>query len=558
METQLENLPDSQVKATVTVDASDVDSRIGQTYRDYARKYNFPGFRKGKAPRPVIDNAFGKESILSAVAEDLVNDTYPLVVESEKLYPVGSPSFDDVGLAQEGQPFTFTFTVSVKPEFELTSYEPLQIELPVEGATDAEIDEQIESLQQHYSTYEDADKNTELNNDNYGDLTIKAVDEDGNDLEALESESRLYQPGSGMFSDAFDDEIRGMKQGQTKEFTLEVPQDEASVLLSDQAGKKVDFTVTCNVVRNKVLPEVNDEWAKETMGANDVADLREQVGETLAAQKAEIMPQLKESACNTELLKRFEGEIPESMAEEAEQNLLQDFFTQLQRQGMNFDTYLMQNNLTSDQFKEDVKLQALDEAKQQLALDAWARHKGIVASDEDVSEEFVKAGLEDPAATEEEWRRNGRLYLIREGIERAKASEDILDTAEVTEVDYAAIARDKKQSGEESEQTGESEESGKSSSTAADGGKGAKSTKKETTKKEPAKKSTAKKDTAKKETTKKTGAKKSDSKDQKPKDEKTKKSTKSTSKNSPSSKSAKTGNTAGKTTKKSAKKADSE
>ncbi len=445
METQIENLQDWQIKATVTIDASDVDACIKRTYRDFAQKYNFPGFRKGKAPRPVIDNAFGEESVLSSVAEDLVNDAYPRVVESEKLYPVGSPSFDDVGLAQEGQPFTFTFTVSVKPEFELTSYEPLKIELPVEGTTDAEIDEQIETLQQHYITYEDADKNTELSCENYGDLTIKAKDEEGNDLEAIESESRLYQPGSDMFSDDFDKEILGMKQGQTKEFTLDVPDDETSVLLSDQAGKKVDFTVTCNMVKNKVLPELTDEWAQKTMGVKDVADLREQVSISLAEQKAEVLPQLKENACNAELLKRFEGEIPESMAEEAESNLLQDFFAQLQRQGLNFDAYLMQHNLTSDQFKEDVKLQALDEAKLQLALDAWARNKGIVASDEDVSEEFAKAGLEDPAATEKEWRDSGRLYLIREGIERAKASEDILDTAEVTEVDYAAKAREKAQ-----------------------------------------------------------------------------------------------------------------
>ncbi len=461
METKIETLEDSQIKATVTIDAADVNERIKSTYKEFAQKYNFPGFRKGKAPRPVIDNALGEDSVLSTVAEDLVNDTYPLVVEAERLYPVGSPTFDDVEAVEDNKPFTFTFTVSVKPVAELTSYEPLEIELPVEGATDAEIDEQIDTIRAHYNTYEDAGDDTALTTDNYADLTIEATDDDGNALESIESESRLYEPGSSMFSDAFDKEILGMKKGETKKFSLEVPEDEKSVVLSTQAGKTVNFTVTCNAVKNKTLPEVTDEWVKETLGFKDVADLRKQVSESIADQKAQIFPQLKESVCGTELIKRFEGEVPGSMAEEEETKLLQDFFTQLQQQGLNFDAYLTQQNITPEQFKEDVKHQALDECKQQLALDAWARHKGIEATDEEVSEEFVKAGLDDPAATEKEWRDSGRLYLIREGIVRAKAMKDVLDSAKVTEVDYAAKAREE-ESSDEPDKPDESDKSDKS------------------------------------------------------------------------------------------------
>ncbi|WP_241156494.1 MULTISPECIES: trigger factor [unclassified Adlercreutzia] len=444
MDIKVEALEDSKIKVTVTVEAKDVDAAVKKTYRDFAQKYNFPGFRKGRAPRPVIDNALGAEAVMATVTEDVINKAYPQVVETEKLFPVGSPEFGDAGMVEAGKPFTFDFTLSVKPEVELTSYEPLSIELPVAGVSDAELEEQITALCEHYVTYEDASAATKMKPENYADLAIKATDADGADIAAISTESRLYGPATGMLSEAFDAEIMGMKKGQTKEFSLEVAEDEASVLLSAQAGKTVSFEVTMNVVKKKATPELTDEWARDTMGFEDAADLKARVSESIEAQKADLMPRMKENACVSELIKRFEGEVPEALAEEAEANLLQDFFTQLQRQNVSFDAYLAQQGMNAEQFKADVKLQAADEAKQQLALDAWARAKGIEATDEDVTAEFAKAGLDNPAQVEKEWRETGRLYLIREGIVRAKAMADVMDTAQVTEVDYAAQAQAEK------------------------------------------------------------------------------------------------------------------
>lgn len=444
METKVESVGDNKIKVTVTVDAKDVDAAVKKTYKDFARKYNFPGFRKGKAPRPVIDNALGAEAVLATVTEDIINAAYPQAVEAEKLFPVGSPDFGDAGLVEAGKDFTFTFELSVKPEVELSSYEPVAVELPVAEATEADVEEQLEALREHYSTYEDASAATKMKPENYIDIAIKATDEQGSAIVSLETDSRLYGPATGVLPASFDDEIMGLKKGQSKEFTLEVADDDSSILLSAQAGKKVSFEVTCNVVKKKEIPELTDEWAHDVMGFEDAADLRARVTESIAEQKAGMLPRLKENACVSALIERFEGEVPESMAEEAEANLLQDFFVQLQRQGVSFDAYLSQQGITSEQFKADAKLQALDEAKQQLALDAWARNKGIEATEEEVTAEFAKAGVEDPAALEKEWRESGRLYLIREGVVRFKAMEDVLETAVVTEVDYAALAQAEK------------------------------------------------------------------------------------------------------------------
>ncbi len=435
METKVETLEDNRISVTVTVDAAEVDKRIKKTYKDFAQRYNFPGFRKGKAPRPVIDNALGAEAVLAAVSEDLVNDTYPLVIEEERIFPAGRPEFsDDASLVEGGKPYSFSFTVAVKPSYELSSYEPVTVELPEEGATEDEVEGQINALLSHYTSMEDASAATKLKPENYVDLTIKATDEEGEDIPSISTESRIYQPGSGAFSEAFDEEIMGIKKGQTRDFTLEIPVEEESVVLSSAAGKKVAFSVTCNVVKKEAAPKLTDEWVKETFGIETADELRKEIAESIEQEKGQALPRMKENQVLTELSERLQGEVPASAVEETEASLLQDFFTQLQRQGLTFDSYLSMLGITSDQFKEDVKQQAEDEAKRELALDAWARHFEIEATDDEVTAEFAAAGLEDPAATEKEWRESGRLYILREGISRNKALRDALDKAEVVAV----------------------------------------------------------------------------------------------------------------------------
>ena len=218
VKTQVEALEGDKVKAVVTVDEKAVDAKISQTYKDFARKYNFPGFRKGKAPRPVIDNALGAEAVLAVVTDELVNSAYPQVVEAERLFPVGQPQLEDDGaLVESGKPFTFTFEVDVRPTYELSSYEPVEVELPIAGATEEEIDAQIEALQQHYATFEDASAATKMKAENQADLAMEATDEKGAPIEFICTESRLYEPGTPLFSKAFDDEILGMKKGDSSQ-----------------------------------------------------------------------------------------------------------------------------------------------------------------------------------------------------------------------------------------------------------------------------------------------------------------------------------------------------
>lgn len=446
VETKVEALQDNRVKVTVVVDAKDIDARIKKTYRDFANKYNFPGFRQGKAPRKIIDNALGAEAVPATVTDDVVNETYPLALDDGNLYPVSKPTFsEDMGLVEAGKPFEYSLEVEVKPELELSSYEPVAIEMPGEGASDAEIDEQIDALREHYNDYEDASAATKVKEDSYLDLSMKATDDAGNEIESMSAPTRLYGLGTGLFPATFDAELVGMKKGQKKEFSIDVPA-EPTVMTQPLMGKtaKINFEVEVQAVKNKVLPELTDEWAKETLGFESVADLRERVADSILEQKSEVLPRIKENLCLSQLADRLEGDVPEAMCEEAETSLLQDFFQQLQRQSVSFDAYLAQQGITPDQFKQDVKAQAHDMTKQDLALDAWARHFDMTVTDEDVAEEFVKSGAEDPKALQAEWRKNGQLHMVKNGIARTNAAMDVMEKAVVTELKPGEASDEKK------------------------------------------------------------------------------------------------------------------
>ena len=437
METKVEALEDNKVKVEVVVDAADISSRVKDTYKDFANRYNFPGFRKGHAPRPIIDNALGKDAVVATVTDDVVNSCYPLAIDQCELYPVGQPEFEDAKMVEDGQDYSFTFTVEVKPSYELTSYDPIDVSLPPEGASEAEVDDQLSSLREHYYRLEPTDDpEAVIEARDCADLAMRAVDDKGEVIEALTTDDRPYTLGEKMMTPEFDEQLMGLKKGDGASFSIDMPDDPPAMILpyADQTSR-IDFTIKVNTIKKRVLPELTDEWVQETLGFEGVEDLRRILRDSIVQQKQNILPGLQQNAALDAIGERFEGEAPESMREESESRIMQSFFQQLNEQGITFDSYLADQGITSDQFKADVKEQAAENAKEDLALDAWAAHYDLHASDDEVLEEFEKAGVEDPKGTMEDWRRSGELYVVREAIVRNKAIEHLIKTANVTEID---------------------------------------------------------------------------------------------------------------------------
>ena len=436
METKVELLEGNRAKVTVTIDEKTVTDRIKKKYKEVARQYTIPGFRKGKAPRPVIDSALGKDYVRAVVTDDVVNESYPFVIDEVGIYPIGKPDFaeENMDLVEDGKVYTFVFEVDTKPTPELSNYDPVEIEMPSEHATDEQIDAEIDALLEHYKEYVNAPANTKVKADKHVDLKITATDDNGENIDSITTESMQYGVGSGLFPASFDEQIIGMKKGETKQFTIAVPS-EPTAMTAPLMGKtsEINFDVEVLAVKKEKVPELTDEWVKEKIGVDTVEDLRKEVAEEIESSLGNQLPRMKENRVLIKLTERYEGDVPEALVEENETTLLQDFFNQLQRAGVTLDMYLQQQGITSGQFTDDIKQQAADMAKQDLALDAWAAHAGIEATDKDLLDEFAKAGATDPESMMEEWRKNGQMHLLRQGILRQKAALALVEAAVVTE-----------------------------------------------------------------------------------------------------------------------------
>lgn len=436
VETKVEILENNRAKVVVTIDENAITERIKRQYKQVANQYTIPGFRKGKAPRPVIDSAMGKDYVRAIVTDAVVNETCLLAMDESGIYPVGQPDFgeEDLGLVQDKAAYTYSFEVDTKPTPTLTSYEPVEIEMPADHATEDQIDAEIDALLEHYQDMVDAPANTKVKAGKWIDMKISATDDNGEDIPSVTAESTRYCVGSGLYPESFDNEIIGMKKGDSKQFAIDTPTEPTANMVT-LLGKtaKINFDITIETVKKQVVPELTDEWVKEKIGVDTVEDLRKEIAEEIESTLGNALPRMKEGRALEKLAGRLEGEIPEGMVEQAETQLLQDFFNQLQRSGLTLDMYLQQQGITSGQFTEDIKAQAEDMTKQDLALDAYAANAGLEVTDEDVLGEFEQSGAADPAALMKEWRKNGQMFLVRQGILRQKAAKEVVDGAVVTE-----------------------------------------------------------------------------------------------------------------------------
>lgn len=424
MKTSVEQLENNQIKVAVTIPKEAVKDYIDRTYKDLSKRYRIPGFRPGKAPRPVLDSSLGKESILAEATNVALNEYEPQVVNAENISFLGEPEYKVESSLEAGKDFSYEIIFNVKPRFELSSYEPVEIELPFKEASEAEINQRMEQFVNYYVKFEDSKSKRMIKKGDFVSLDLLG---EGNSA-FLNCEDRLYELGSGSMPASFDKAIIGMKPGESKEVSFVPEQDE----------EELKLTVTVKVLKDKVEPELNDEFAEKNFGFKSMAEMRDAVKTDIESQKAQIMPEIKEQNAIQALGKRLEAEIPENYKKVVFNDLATQFMNDLQRAGQTIDSYLAQQGLSSDQFLADLTRQAEDVARESLAIDALAAYLGVEASEEEVDQAIKESGTQDFAATKKELEETGRIPSIRDYVLRTKAIDWLVSHAQVTEVDIVA------------------------------------------------------------------------------------------------------------------------
>ena len=430
--TSVERLEGDTVKLTVTVPAKDVDSAIADAYGRVGVKLRIPGFRKGKAPRPVVDNYVGREYVLAEATEGLVNDWYPRAVDAEDLRPIESPELAALDPAEPGKDYTFSLEVILRPELELGSYEDITVEVPRRQVSDADIDAELDEIRERFASLQPVEERGIESNDYVLLSFIGYVD--GETYEGNEVDKYLYEMGRGLMPVEFDQGIMGLKAGDETHVEFEIPDTSSN---PDYVGKKAQFDVTVHEIKSKVLPPVDDDFASE-MGFESVELMRTDLRSRLDLQRLLAYNRAKEKHAREALAERTPGDIPESMLRSRMQSIETDHATRLRDQGLSLEQYAEMTGMTREVFETQLRQEADQMVREDLALEALFRKLSYEITEEDLGQELediARASKMTADEAREKWKSMGLMAVIGEGVMHRRAVGWLMENVKTVEVD---------------------------------------------------------------------------------------------------------------------------
>jgi len=442
LEPTVEKLEGNRVRVTVSHTAGEVDEAVAAAYTRIARRVKLPGFRPGRAPRPLIDGRVGRESVLAEALEQLVESSYPLALDALRLHPMSSPDTGDLDLVVEGADYTYTAEVEIRPDLTVSSIEGLKAEVPPSASTDAEIDAQIEYLRDRFATLEVVEDRGIAD----GDFALLSFTGtlDGQPAEDLTVDKYLYELGRGIMPPAFDAGIVGTKVGETVHVEFPIAEDAAN---PDYVGKKAAFEIQVYEVKAKELPAVDDELAANIGGFETMAELRDDIRAKLDENKSTAHTRLVERGARAALSARLVGDIPPELGASRTEAMTEEFFDSLRDQGMSMQEYLEATGVTVEQIQSDIAREAGLRVRDELALEALFREAGLEYAEEELDHEIENLAEADKipvSAMRDRLLHSGVMGLLRERLMHRHATRYLMEHVEVVEVDPAATrAQDK-------------------------------------------------------------------------------------------------------------------
>ena len=385
MNVTVEKLDKGMAKLTITVTADVVAAAEDKVYKRQKSQISIPGFRKGKAPKKIIEKMYGEGVFLSDAINDVINETYPDAVKECGEEIVSNPKID-LSQAEPGKDLVYTAEVALKPEVKLGKYKGVEIEkLEAPKVSEEDIEKELKRQQDANAKIVDVTDRPVQN----GDM-IKldfAGTVDGEAFEGGKAENYDLTIGSGSFIPGFEDQLVGMNIGEEKDVNVTFPEDYGQ---KDLAGKAAVFACKVNAIKEKKLPELNDEFADEVSEFSTLDEYKKDIEKNLLVRAEEQYKQTKENAAVAAAVADADIEIPDAMLETQAESLVNEFAQNLQMQGMNIDMYLQYTGLQKDQLVEQFKPQAKTRIQNSLVLEAVAKAENIEASDEDLEAEYGK------------------------------------------------------------------------------------------------------------------------------------------------------------------------
>lgn len=396
----IENVSAIKRKVTVQVPAEIVANALQAGMAKVQQKATLDGFRAGKVPKPMLEKHFG-DAIARESLDSVLDATFTDAVTKSELTPLGQPEITPTGLPTAGETFTYALTFEIRPTVSVQQYKKLALTQTVAEVTDADVDAQLKQYQESMTQVEAAPEGTVAAAGMLARLDFEGT-ADGKSFEGSSGKDVIVDIGSGALLKAFEAELVGMTVGETKTMSFSYPADYFNVTL---AGSTATYTVTCKELRKKIIPELNDEFAKDLGSYHTLADVKKEIREKLTELRAGEAKQALEQHAMQALVEANPVEVPQTMIGWELSHLYQQFEDRLKRERMTWE----QSGMTPDQFVQQYSTVARDRVAGYLLLDAIATSESIAATDDELSARILTMAKNST----EEAERLRRLYEER-------------------------------------------------------------------------------------------------------------------------------------------------
>ena len=413
MKTTVDKLSDTRVKLTVNVPFAELDQEIDQAYAAIAQQVSIPGFRKGKAPRQLIDARFGRGPILEQVVNDMLPSRYEQAVQSEDLKVIGQPDVD-ISKIEDKDFVEFTAEVDVRPEFEVPDFSEISITVPAIKAGEEDVDKALEDLAERFGELKDTKRKMKTGDYAIIDITAEV---DGEKIEEASTEGLSYSIGDDNLIKGLDTALRGMKTGEDNEFT-------STIQSGEHKDEEATFKVHVQQTKERKLPDMDDEFAQMASEYDTIEELREATKtEVEESKKAEQAGQIRDEILKAALAD-VDFELPQFVVDEQAHAQLHQILGQLAHDEKALAQLLEAQGTSREEFDQQTREQAEESVRTQIFLDAVAEKEEPEVSQQELSDHILFTAQSygmDPNQFIQQLQSNGQIANLFSDVRRGKA-----------------------------------------------------------------------------------------------------------------------------------------
>ena len=411
----------------ITLPAEEVNKGFKKAVAKIAGQVNIPGFRKGKAPRNIIEMHYGKEAVKQEAFELVANQCYTEALEQEKLIPVSDPKVED-SVFEENKDMELTIKVTLKPEVKLGDYKELHVEKDAVEVTDEAVEEQVQGLRSRHAKMVEAEEGAVIEKGDFAIIDFSGT-VDGEPFSGGEGKGYPLEVGSNSFIPGFEDQLVGLKKGDSTDVDVTFPEE---YFVKELAGKQAIFKVNVQDVKRKELPELTDEYVAANSDCKTVEELRASYKERMQKAAENNAQVAYEKALIDLAVANAEFEVPEIMIEDRVTQMIDEMRMSLEARKLTLEQYMQYSGIDMKQLRERQHDAAVENVKTDLVLDAIAKAENIQVSMDDVDSELSAIASQHGATLEDVKKiikSNGTMGLLLANILRRKAAHVIIDSA---------------------------------------------------------------------------------------------------------------------------------